>query len=350
MRILDRSVYVGPSLYAHFPVIRLELDLGRARGVADRAPRRDVRRRARSPHCRAWPNTAARIASPAASSAACARTRAPGSATCSSTWRSSCRTSPARKSPSARRAARGDARASTRWSTSTSSATRASPPASSALRLLCSLLPAELRRAARVPEDWSWPRGARRVHPLRAAPRARALDRLAGARRRGARHPVAAPQRPVAGPARPRQVPAAHPGDGHRTHAAHRRRARQRQGGDQQDPRRPGPAGAASRSWCRARHRRCAPRGASASRWSPSPTTATTAAASPSASTSDAEVAHGFTVAREHSRSVIVETFLEGDDHRLLVVNGELVAATRRTPGHVVGDGEHTVAAARSRS
>jgi len=27
MRILDRSVYVGPSLYAHFPVIRLELDL-----------------------------------------------------------------------------------------------------------------------------------------------------------------------------------------------------------------------------------------------------------------------------------------------------------------------------------
>jgi cyanophycin synthetase len=60
--------------------------------------------------------------------------------------------------------------------------------------------------------------------------------------------------------------------------------------------------------------------------------------------TADEEVAHGFTVAREHSRAVIVETFLEGDDHRLLVVNGELVAATRRTPGHVVGDGEHTVA------
>ena len=28
MRILDRAVYVGPSLYAHFPVIRLEVDLG----------------------------------------------------------------------------------------------------------------------------------------------------------------------------------------------------------------------------------------------------------------------------------------------------------------------------------
>lgn len=59
--------------------------------------------------------------------------------------------------------------------------------------------------------------------------------------------------------------------------------------------------------------------------------------------TTDEEVAHGFNVAREHSRSVIVETFLEGDDHRLLVVNGELVAATRRTPGHVVGDAEHTI-------
>ena len=59
--------------------------------------------------------------------------------------------------------------------------------------------------------------------------------------------------------------------------------------------------------------------------------------------TTDAEVAQGYLVARDHSRSVIVETFLEGDDHRLLVVNGELVAATRRTPGHVTGDGQHTI-------
>jgi cyanophycin synthetase len=40
---------------------------------------------------------------------------------------------------------------------------------------------------------------------------------------------------------------------------------------------------------------------------------------------------------------VIVETYLQGDDHRLLVVNGELIAATRRTPGRVIGDGKHTV-------
>jgi cyanophycin synthetase len=58
----------------------------------------------------------------------------------------------------------------------------------------------------------------------------------------------------------------------------------------------------------------------------------------------DDELRAGYTAAREHSRSVIVETFVAGDDHRLLVVNGELVAATRRTPGQVVGDGVHTVA------
>src|SRR5215831_4377806 len=34
------------------------------------------------------------------------------------------------------------------------------------------------------------------------------------------------------------------------------------------------------------------------------------------------EVAHGYQVAREHSRSVVIESFLEGEDHRLLVVNG----------------------------
>lgn len=58
----------------------------------------------------------------------------------------------------------------------------------------------------------------------------------------------------------------------------------------------------------------------------------------------DDEIREAFNAAREHSRSVIVETYVGGDDHRLLVVNGELIAATRRTPGHVVGDGQHTIA------
>ena len=60
--------------------------------------------------------------------------------------------------------------------------------------------------------------------------------------------------------------------------------------------------------------------------------------------TGEDEIRAGFEAAREHSRSVIVETYLAGDDHRLLVVNGELIAATKRTPGHVVGDGKQTVA------
>src|SRR5262249_62137884 len=30
-------------------------------------------------------------------------------------------------------------------------------------------------------------------------------------------------------------------------------------------------------------------------------------------------------------------------DHRMLVINGELVAVSRRVPGHVIGDGEHTI-------
>ncbi|HEX9793042.1 MAG TPA: cyanophycin synthetase [Planctomycetota bacterium] len=50
-----------------------------------------------------------------------------------------------------------------------------------------------------------------------------------------------------------------------------------------------------------------------------------------------------FDQAREHSRTVLVESFIEGLDHRLLVVDGALVAASKRVPGHVVGDGEHDV-------
>jgi cyanophycin synthetase len=47
--------------------------------------------------------------------------------------------------------------------------------------------------------------------------------------------------------------------------------------------------------------------------------------------------------AREHSRTVIVEGFIDGLDHRMLVVNGELVAASKRVPGHVLGDGTSTI-------
>jgi cyanophycin synthetase len=52
-----------------------------------------------------------------------------------------------------------------------------------------------------------------------------------------------------------------------------------------------------------------------------------------------------YEVARDAARRglVVVERFVHGDDHRLLVVGGRLVAASRRLPAHVVGDGVHTV-------
>ncbi|MBP7286616.1 MAG: cyanophycin synthetase [Nannocystaceae bacterium] len=50
-----------------------------------------------------------------------------------------------------------------------------------------------------------------------------------------------------------------------------------------------------------------------------------------------------FEKAQEHSRHVIVETYITGFDHRMLVVNGELIAVAKRVPGHVIGDGEHTI-------
>jgi len=59
--------------------------------------------------------------------------------------------------------------------------------------------------------------------------------------------------------------------------------------------------------------------------------------------TTEEQVRTAFEVAREHSRSVVIESFIAGDDHRMLVVNGELVAVSKRVPGHVVGNGVHTI-------
>jgi cyanophycin synthetase len=55
------------------------------------------------------------------------------------------------------------------------------------------------------------------------------------------------------------------------------------------------------------------------------------------------EVRKAFEGAREHSRSVVVENYLTGFDHRMLVVGGELIAVAKRVPGHVIGDGERTI-------
>ncbi len=60
----------------------------------------------------------------------------------------------------------------------------------------------------------------------------------------------------------------------------------------------------------------------------------------------DEQVAAAYEVALQSSRgsSVLVESFITGMDHRMLVVNGELVAVAKRVPGHVIGDGKSSIA------
>ncbi len=55
----------------------------------------------------------------------------------------------------------------------------------------------------------------------------------------------------------------------------------------------------------------------------------------------EAEVAYD--AARDVSRSVIVERYYAGRDHRVLVVDGKVVAVAERVPAHVVGDGVSTI-------
>ena len=50
-----------------------------------------------------------------------------------------------------------------------------------------------------------------------------------------------------------------------------------------------------------------------------------------------------FRAALEYGSTVMVEKYLPGNDFRLLVVGDRLVAAARRDPPQVIGDGEHTV-------
>ena len=55
------------------------------------------------------------------------------------------------------------------------------------------------------------------------------------------------------------------------------------------------------------------------------------------------QVRAAFDEAYERSSVVIVETFQEGHDYRILVINGKVLAVAQRVPGHVVGDGVHTI-------
>ncbi|QJE01100.1 cyanophycin synthetase [Massilia forsythiae] len=55
------------------------------------------------------------------------------------------------------------------------------------------------------------------------------------------------------------------------------------------------------------------------------------------------QLAGGFHAASEFRDDIMVEKYLPGHDYRLLVIGNKLVAAARRDPPHVVGDGVHSV-------
>jgi len=57
----------------------------------------------------------------------------------------------------------------------------------------------------------------------------------------------------------------------------------------------------------------------------------------------ETDAIEAFHAAKKISNSVIVEKYIVGDDYRLLVINFKLVAAAKRTPAHVVGDGKSTI-------
>ena len=59
--------------------------------------------------------------------------------------------------------------------------------------------------------------------------------------------------------------------------------------------------------------------------------------------TTRAQLEAAYATSQQYGDDVMVERFLPGHDFRLLVVGGQLVAAARREPPQVLGDGEHTI-------
>ena len=58
----------------------------------------------------------------------------------------------------------------------------------------------------------------------------------------------------------------------------------------------------------------------------------------------EGEVREAFRIAAEFSREVLVEELIRGRNYRVLVVGGEMVAASERLPCHVKGDGARSIA------
>ncbi|MCG3172750.1 MAG: Cyanophycin synthetase [Myxococcota bacterium] len=59
--------------------------------------------------------------------------------------------------------------------------------------------------------------------------------------------------------------------------------------------------------------------------------------------TTEAQVREAWKRVYELADHALVEQFLAGKDYRVLVIGGEIVAVSERTPGHVIGDGQRTI-------
>ena len=59
--------------------------------------------------------------------------------------------------------------------------------------------------------------------------------------------------------------------------------------------------------------------------------------------TSRGQVEAAYAVAAEISSEVLVECYIPGQDYRMLVVGNKLIAAARRDPPQIIGDGTHTI-------
>jgi cyanophycin synthetase len=57
------------------------------------------------------------------------------------------------------------------------------------------------------------------------------------------------------------------------------------------------------------------------------------------------ELSAAWEVAREYGRRVVVEQFADGSDHRVLVINGKVVACAERVPARVIGNGRQSIRA-----
>ena len=243
------------------------------------------------------------------------RTRAPGWATSWSTSPSSCRTWPARQVTFGKTRSAGAPGQLPRGLSSTSRRTSGSRRAG--WRSPCSTrcCPPELRPGTeRCPPDFDFARGAGRLHPLRPAPRARAR----------------APCRWCA-PPRSGGIPWIRLNEQSLIQFGHGRYQQRIQAtvtsrtphiavelaSDKEETNRilaqPRPAGAAAAAGAaRGRRGRARPSG-SATRWWSSRSTPTTAAASRSTCTTDEQVRDGVRRWRRSiSRSVIVESFIDG--------------------------------------